>query len=382
MTTTEHETVAPEVQEFLTAVHAQLTDLDPEEQREILDGLEAARTDLGAERGGEARGDPVAYARELRAAAGFAPETARVRQRVDLSTGVHSLLDDVHRLFDRLAGALPGDAAAVLTSLQPAWWALRAWLAVEIAAYFFGQWALQVIPGSNLPGTIAILVAVVLSVQLGRGRLWPHERWRTGAGPRVLLLGLNSFAVLMVPVVLSGLGHARTDVWERAYQHGFHSGFRSAAQQAPVTRQDGVYADGTRVSQIYPYDAKGLPLVGVQLFDQDGKAIDVVTRTECVYDGAGQPLDQGRQYFPWSDGAAQKHNVFPVPSKVSGPDTPDPDPLAFTRGPKPSVGPFPFASVAPVSLPGLTTSKGVTPSSAYTGGALPGKPGRPIDLGC
>ena len=46
MNTTDAPTVAPEVQEFLTAVRAQLADLEPEEQREILDGLEADLTDL------------------------------------------------------------------------------------------------------------------------------------------------------------------------------------------------------------------------------------------------------------------------------------------------------------------------------------------------
>ena len=57
-------TVAPEVQEFLDAVRTQLADLEPDEQRDITEGLEADLTDLVAERGRGALGDPVAYALE------------------------------------------------------------------------------------------------------------------------------------------------------------------------------------------------------------------------------------------------------------------------------------------------------------------------------
>jgi len=60
-------TITPEVQDFLAAVRVELEDLDADEQREILDGLEADLTDLVAEHGRGALGDPVLYARELRA---------------------------------------------------------------------------------------------------------------------------------------------------------------------------------------------------------------------------------------------------------------------------------------------------------------------------
>jgi hypothetical protein len=374
--------IAPEVQEFLTVVRQQLADLDPDEQREILDGLEADLTDLVTERGGEALGDPIDYARELRAAAGLEPEMERTRERLDLSTRVHTLFDAIRGRWDRSMASLPGDAPSFLAALRPAWWVLRGWIAVQIAAMWLGDWALTIVPGGDAAGAGAVLLGILVSIQLGRGRLWPADGWRRVALLRVVLLALNCFALAMIPVVLNGLDHGHDALRDGASRAGFRDGFQSAAQQAPVTRQAGMYVDGKWVSNIYPYDAEGRPLVGVQLFDQTGKAIDVVTQTECVYDASEQPLEQGRQYFAWSDGAAQKHNVFPVPSKVSGPDTPDPDPLAFTSGPKPSVGQFPFAKVPPISLPGLITSKGVTPKSAYVPGALPGTPINPIDNGC
>jgi hypothetical protein len=371
-----------EVQEFLTAVRIRLADLDPDEQREILDGLEADLTDLVAERGRGALGDPVDYARELRTAAGLDPQMGKVRRGMSLSDGVHSFLDDVRRHTDRLVAALPGDAGGVLTSLQPAWWVLRAWVAVEIAAMFVGDWSLTIVPGSDVRGLAAILVAAVASVQLGRGRLWPGDRWRSVAGLRVLLLGLNCFALAMIPVVLNGLDHGRQADWEQGYADG-----RDAVQPGPaaVGAKAGLYADGTWVSQIYPYDAKGRPLVGVQLFNQVGDPINVVTQPEydepngrCVVDGNGRCSADGRLldadgkpmprvYYPWTNGAAQLFNVFPIPSRVQAGD--QLSPTAFTDAVRPEIDPYPHATVPKVSLPGIHTGRAHVPVSPLAGSA-------------
>ena len=48
--------------------------------------------------------------------------------------------------------------------------------------------------------------------------------------------------------------------------------------QLKSNKKAGLYLDGTWVSNIYPYDAKGRPLVGVQLFNQVGKPINVITQ--------------------------------------------------------------------------------------------------------
>ena len=63
-----------EVRAFVARVREHLGDLDAEEQQELTIGLEADLTDLVAERGPEALGDPVVYARELRTAAGHPPK--------------------------------------------------------------------------------------------------------------------------------------------------------------------------------------------------------------------------------------------------------------------------------------------------------------------
>jgi hypothetical protein len=361
MNTAAHDTIAPEVRDFLAAVRSRLADLDPDEQSDITEGLEADLSDLVAERGGEALGDPVAYARELRTAAGLAPEMGRSRRQVDIASSVHSFLDDAHGLFDRSVAAIPGDAAGVLSALQPAWWVLRAWLAVEVAAYFLGSWSLQVIPGANAPGVVALAVAVVLSVQLGRGRLWPGAQWRAAAGLRVLLLGLNAFALLMVPVVQGALGHSHNDVWERGYESGSQQGLR--AMRESVARA-GLTEKGRPVGNIYPYDAKGRPLVGVQLFDQDGQPLEVRTQSQQVDAPDNGDLARSRVYYPWTNGTTQLLNVFPIPSRVQ--EQKSPSATAFSESAPPAITPFPMAQVPAVSLPGIRTGRQPVPVAPAT----------------
>jgi hypothetical protein len=359
-------TIAPEVQEFLDAVRAQLGDLEPDEQREILDGLEADLADLVAERGREALGDPIAYARELRSAAGLDPRTTRTRRGPDIGVRVHRVLDAGHRRLDRAIAALPGDAPGFLGALRPVWWVLRGWIAVQIAALWAGDWALTVVPGRGPGGAVALVVGVVLSIQLGRGRLWPGDAWRRLAALRVAVLALNVIALAAIPAVANGLQHSRDSLGDSAFNRGFHAGFRSAAQQAPVTRRAGLYLDGTWVSNIYPYDAKGRPLVGVQLFNQIGQPVNVVTQPEYAepevdengneIDAEGNLVDpavprQPRVFYPWTNGATQLLNVFPIPSRLQ--DSEDPSPTAFTETVRPAIGAFPLATVPKVSLPGI-----------------------------
>lgn len=358
--------IAPEVRDFLAAVRTQLADLDPDEQREILDGLEADLTDLVAERGGEALGDPVAYARELRTAAGLEPEMRRSRPGRPLRERVHTFLDAVHGRWDRFVEVLPGDARGLLNVLRPVWWVLRGWIAVQTAALWLGDWSLTIVPGSDLPGLAAVFAGVLLSVQLGRGRLWPADGWHRTAMLRVVLLGLNVFAGVMFPVVLNGLDHGSIDRFSQGYDRGYRDGAGDGSAGGPKA---GLYLDGTWVSQIYPYDAKGRPLVGVQLFNQVGQPIDVITQPEypvdeceyeddgtCIFpddvrvDGQGDALP--RVFYPWSNGTTQVFNVFPLPSRLQ--EGEELSPTAFTETQPPAVGPFPLVSVPQVSLPGIT----------------------------
>lgn len=361
--------LAPEIAEFLAVVRAQLADLDPEEQSEITDGLVADLTDLVSERGPEALGDPVAYARELRQAAGL-EETGRPRRdRRPVGELVHGVLDAAAARWKRVVEAAPGDLDGLLVTLRPAWWVLRAWVAVAVAGQVMGgSWPPQVVPW-GVRGVIVLGVAVVLSVQLGRGKLWPGERWRAAAGLRVLLLALNVFAIVMVPVQIGEVSNG----WRWAgYDRGYNDGYAESGAEAPKSdAKAGLYAGGKWITNVYAYDAAGQPITGVQLFDQDGKPIDVVAQPQCVGQNGqveilpageeGNPCDafpdlsdmpstRTRVFYPWTNGVTRLLNVFPVPSALQ-------DAANQSVTAKPEIGDFPLASVPP-----LTPPPGVVPS--------------------
>jgi hypothetical protein len=372
--------IDPVVQQFVDAVRQQLADLDAEERREITDGLEADLTEQVVEQGTDVLGDPVAYARELRLAAGL--EAAGHPDHRHVRASLSGFLDSCHAWADRRLARVPGDHEPLLGCLRPLWWIVRAWVAVLLVDLVFGAspWSgAQLVPHLRGTGGAVLLLAVLVSVQIGRGKLWPGGRRALPA--RLVLLTLNAFAIAMTPLVVAQLEHGADEDYWRGYDAGYGV---AAADQGPAddAPRAGLYSAGKWVSNVYPYDAAGRPLVGVQLFDQTGEPIEVVSQTECVYASDGTPTDKGRVYYPWSDGAAQKPNAFPVPSRVQGPDTPDPDPLAFQGGDRPTVGQFPFARVPAISLPGLSTSTTETPRGALTPGERPDTPINPIDRGC
>jgi hypothetical protein len=360
--------IAPEVGEFLAAVRLHLADLDPDEQREISDGLVADLSELVAEHGVEALGDPGEYARELRAAAGLGPEIRKTRGSTRTSVGPHTraVLDAVRLRWDRLLAVLPGDQAGLLKALQPLWWFARAWIAVQVGALIFGAWALYLVPDQSPKGVLSLLVAVIISVQLGRGRLVGAEHVSRFVVLRLGLIVLNVLAVVVLPLVLNGLGHGDNSIHDRAYAAGYFDAQEAQIQDSPAKK--GVYVDGTWVSNIYPYDAQGHPLVGVQLFNQIGQPINVVTQPEykvLEYDEDGNPVDENgnpldpdkvqlpRVYYPWSNGATQLFNVFPLPSRLQ--EGEDRSAAAFTEKVRPKVGPYPMPAVPGIFLPGILT---------------------------
>lgn len=90
--------------------------------------------------------------------------------------------------------------------VQPVWWVLRAWVAVQLLDIFTqgGDMATPVPTlGGPLVGSLVWLVAIVVSVQIGRNRIWPGSGAARRTLARVVLLGLNAFAVLMTPLVLA-----------------------------------------------------------------------------------------------------------------------------------------------------------------------------------
>ena len=231
-TPTHHDTG---ITEFVDAVRARLADLPAEEIDDLTEGLEADLTDLVAERGGGALGDPDTYTRELRTAAGLEPVMRIARSRRSAGTAIDDALDAAHDGWDRAMGGLPGRPMEFAESLRPAWWVLRALAAVLVVGLPLGINAY----GFGILGWVAIAVAIVVSVQIGRKRWWPGNQGQPGAARgwcRLLLVGLNAFAVLVVLVIASTVGNW---VGQGSYGDGYTDWRRVGAAREPVERQGG-----------------------------------------------------------------------------------------------------------------------------------------------
>ncbi|WP_181310560.1 hypothetical protein [Nocardioides campestrisoli] len=376
----------PDVAQFVTQVRALLADLPHDVQQDLTEGLESDLSDQLAEGHGGALDDPGAYARELRTAAGFDPEMRVARSPRSLAPRAEQLLDSAQARWVALVDGLPGDPWSFAVSLRPVWWVLRAWVALQLVDLVWGSGSynlgLSPVPSLLGWGWPLLAVAVLVSVQIGRGRLWPG---RAGLLGRVVLLGLNTLALACVPMTVdSVLTPHDLDTWgygwaEDEYSQGYQD---AVAEQGQIHDRAGLYANGRWVSNVYPYDAQGEPLVGIQLFDQTGQPISVISQTECVYDEGGTPQDSLRVYYAWSTPIGAGDNVFPVPSRIQDDGRAQADPRAFLGQDRPSVGGFPMARVPAAQLPGLEASRTRTPKGAYDRRALLTGPFNPVERGC
>jgi len=361
-------TIPSDVRLFLAAVRRELADLGPDEVTEMTDGLEADLTDLVTERGPEALGDPKAYAAELRAAAGIVPEGKVPHTRRPVGESVTACLDACHAWFDQQVDRLRGDPQPILDWLRPTWWIVRAWVAVCLLGLFLGAGLRGgLAPWGGGIGWPVSLVAIALSVLIGVGRVWPGGA--RGLFPRVVLLGLNCFAIVMTLPVFVWAADSGYDgeAWDEAYQQGI----TDASQ--PTAHAAGLVLDGKAVANVYPFDAEGRPIAGVQLFDQDGHPLIASGEPSCpkgtevenqvsdagAWDGekpvcfdpsAGANVP-GTVFYPWTNGQAQLKNVFPLASRQQ--EDLQPSATAFQEDDAPTLGDWPFATVPKVSLPGI-----------------------------
>ena len=283
-------TLRPEVVAFVAQVRLRLADLSEDEREELTGGLEADLSEQHA--AGGPLPDPVAYAAELRAAAGL---PAPARRRLDARPV--ELLDRVRAGFLGRVEGLPG--WSLVETLRPAWWVLRAWIAVTGLDQLVGGYEyVTLLPTLYVPGlgVALLLVAVVLSVLIGQGRLWPGSGPDRPAYARILLLALNAFAVV-APLGFTGDGgqiesYSYTPVSVRP--HG------DALRHGPDV-----------VRNIYAYDAGGQPLTGVQLFDQKGRPVAVSAESSM-----GDRRRDRQVTCPWFNGTTPLFNVFPLQQRT------------------------------------------------------------------
>ncbi|WBU39238.1 HAAS signaling domain-containing protein [Homoserinibacter sp. YIM 151385] len=247
-----------EIAGFAAAVRSALSDLPREEVDELVDGLEADLLER-ADEGGADLGDPIVYAAELRAAAGLPPRVERARGPVAAG----------RRLRDRLAALVASDVETssrlgralrwsrdLLLSLRPVWWVLRGLVVGMIAVVLTSSWGDQPITFWKV---VVVGTAVLVSVQLGRGR-WMPFRWMRGA-----LVAVSAAAAIALPFLAAGTISSINETTSAA--NAYYDVGMMEAQSIAMTN------GGTEVSNIFAYDAQGKPLENVQLFDQDGNPL-------------------------------------------------------------------------------------------------------------
>ncbi|QIK63074.1 hypothetical protein G7068_07585 [Leucobacter viscericola] len=270
---------------FAARVRLALGDLPKGDVVDLTEGLETSLAEQAADLGPGAtlphEGDAVAYANELREAAGLPAGGADLtaEKRPGLFSVVAERLREMRsELSDRIrANPVSSAIFDFFVALQPVWWVLRAWVACLVFSAVFMSGTLTYyypIP-EGVKAWLMLLVASVVSVQWGRGK-WMPWRWMR------VVRSLGS-AFLFVVVLLA----APTVV----PQWGTSSYVADTPENAP-----GMWVNGSLVNNIFAYDANGKPLSEVQLFDQDGRAIVTV--------GDPEAGTEAGQWVPASVGAS------------------------------------------------------------------------------
>jgi hypothetical protein len=164
-------------------------------------------------------------------------------------------IDSTHASWDRLLDSLPGDLRGFLAAIQPVWWVLRAWVAWMVAQDVRGPWVVL-----DAKWLVALVVFVVVSVQLGR-REWGFGRLlATSVLARLLLVGLNVFAVTMA------VGAADRLAWhvaeQRGWQLGAYDGSAGLAHSYPFPQKHG------RTCVLEVRDAQGRVIRHAQVWDR------------------------------------------------------------------------------------------------------------------
>ena len=336
-------TVTPSIEstqiaEFAQEVRAALADLPADEVEDLTDGLEADLTESLAEDLRRTLPEPVAYAAELRQAAGL-PAADRARRGV--LAGMTRTCTQAREHVAEAVRRHPALHSVVdfLQVLRPLWWLVRAWLATWLLAAFGGMTT-----GLWFDGAFwAVMVALaVVSVQ------WGRRRWTFPGLQGVVVAGNVISVVLLLPVLDAALdGGARGD-----YDAGYADG---AGSVGPSGTGQGLSLDGQPVENVYAYDAAGNRLTGVQLFDVDGRPLVPYRDVD---------MTQLLQTPAMLETGAKVYNVYPLPvtrmtRDENGELVPDPSPdpdkaAAYANGP--------FLKVPAVQSPAAAPEVVATPN--------------------
>ncbi len=333
------------VDDFARAVRTALSDLPADEVEDLTDGLEADLAERASDQDSPDFGDPIAYASELRSAAGLPPRTA-TRPFGHAGVFATAWTDATNALRDLYSHPFASRIGAFVVSLRPIWWLVRAWAFYGVLVWLFNVPSFQLTPLTFIVGAGTL----ILSVQWGRGK-WLPRLWM-----RHTLLGVNILLGVLTPVILIATLSGFTSQMDAAYASGQNDGEHE---------QNGLTYNGHQVSNIFAYDSDGKALTQVQLYDQSGRPLYTV-------DGSGEPLinDGGSTYlvpfgskhgrggwnvYPLSfltqkqlgDDGSPKKNAHPSPSKLNELLVPP-----LTKGaPKPTSTPTPTPTATSTPLP-------------------------------
>lgn len=313
--------MANEIAAYAAAVRSALTDLPASEADVLLEDLEDHLAEVGAEGEGslaDRLGPPEQYAQELRAAYGgqMSMRAARTSPR----QAVRRTLEWVRatRFYRELRAFLP--------QLRPAWWVLRAYLAVLIVTLALSPgYPLGPLPNLGTKRGLAELaasaVAIWLSIRLGqRRRALPKLGGLVAVASNVLI------AIIALPLLAGMANGPLVDVMSQGLQTQQSFGTAFSAGQ---------------VTNIYPYSKDGQPLNDVLLYDQDGRPLTLPSQgpdpiAQYPMGADGQPITNA---YPLNERHPDGSSV--APPRVAIPPWPSPTP---TSSPTASTSPTPSPS--------------------------------------
>lgn len=252
MTTVTTDAATLEAERYLKEVAPHLAVLPADERADLLEDLAQHLREIAAEPGPplvERLGSPEAYAAELLASAGV---VAVRRPGVPLLARAADLADRARSSW------LGAEYVRLSPVLRPAWWVIRAYLAVSLLAALLGEsssaFPLPRLAGNPAVGLLAVLAAIPLSVRLG-------ER-QVGRGRGLMVIGANALLAVFAISLATGSNAGETRYMEA-------SGPATAAERGCLAT-----ASGQPITNIYAYDTDGRLLDPVLLYDQDGQPID------------------------------------------------------------------------------------------------------------